>query len=233
MREITEQIRESQDAAEAIQSSVPHKAWVLEGIDGNGQARQIEYTQAELSFFEKQQFMTLLTEFVDKFISGELGISLQQLFEGDLRKRVQIPTEFTGEQAENLLNENAGIIQAIIKVVNALPNLQQEIFLLALGVPRNEREFARQIMIGPVHRGGLTDDQGFEILKTFMTQNAKAIRTFFEERGADLVAHFRREVLEETVDSTVEEEETKTSLDEGTPGGMPLSTSSPAIPVTP
>jgi hypothetical protein len=236
--EVKQQIEESEAAAEAIQPSTETRTWVIEGPDAAGNPITREYIQEELSFFNKQEFITLLTKYVERFISGELGVSLTELFQGDLRSRVNIPTDLSPEAAESMVKENESLIMAVIRVVQSIPELQHQIFLLSLGVPRNERDWAVATMTGPVSRGGLNDDQGFAILKTFVTQNAQAIRDFFAEKGRDFVEHVQRELdlgpeeeVEEEQTEPSEETETTTEPEPiATPGGTPSSISSPDIP---
>jgi hypothetical protein len=168
-----------------------------------------------LSFFEKQDFITLMGGYFDRFAEGEFGISLKEIFGEDVRKQMgEIPTEVSANQAEQIIGDNADLIKAVVKVANTLPDLQLKIIMIALGVPPNERAFVGEILRGPVWRGGLTDDQGFEILHIFITQNAKAIRSFFAQKGRELVDHFREEVLPTEADQNGD-----------SPGSTPSSTS--------
>jgi hypothetical protein len=80
----------------------------------------------------------------------------------------------------------------------------------------------------------LSVDDGFDLLYTFIRQNAKLIRRFFSEKGAELVRVFRTEVLEE-VEGTATEVSTDTpamnqgpGLPTGSPGSTPSSISSGA-----
>lgn len=220
MKDITQTIEESKEASEAINPNGTKRVWHVEGPDGNGVHTERQYTQEELSFFNKQDFVTLINGYVDRFISGELGISLKDLFSGDMRAKVQIPTEFTPEQAESMVSENAEVIEAVIKAINQIPGLQKDIMVLALGVPGGEAPWFKETIGGPVYRGGLTDEHGFDILKTFITQNAKPLQDFFVEKGRDLVDHFRVEVLGQDLST----ETTSPSTD----GGTPSSTTAPS-----
>lgn len=230
MQDITEQIELSELAIAAFDPKVPHRVWQVDGPGPGGEPTQRRYIQAELSFFEKQEFLTLTAKYFNKLISGELGVSLKDLFSSDLRSQVQLPTEFTGEQAESLVNENMEIIQAVINAIQMVPEYQHEVFLLALGVPGNEREWVKMIMKSPVYRGGFTDEQGFEILDTFIRQNAGPIRGFFAEKGRALMETFQSEVLGEQTEapSKTETAETPTS-----PGGtLSSTTATPAVPLS-
>lgn len=250
MRDITSEVAASREAAEALSPSEEIRVWHVKGADANGVEVERQYIQEQLSFFGKQELITLLNSYVDRFISGEFGELLSQLFVGGdaratLRDRIEIPTEFNAEIAEGMVKENAGMIRSIIKAVNELPGLQQEIMMLSLGVPSNERKWATAIITGPVSRGGLDDEQGFDILATFVSQNARHLRSFFVERGRAFVDHVQRELFPETVKEQATEQATEPDpvekstseqpemdQDSDTPGGTPLSTSSQAIPVS-
>lgn len=234
MQDVTEEIRESNAALTAILGDAPHRVWKVEGPDATGAIVTREYVQEELSFFAKQDFFNLVGGFIDKFVKGELGISMKDLFSGDFRQRMQIPTNLSAEEqaahAERMVNENVELIQAVLAVVQKLPDLQKGIFMLALGVPPNERAWATGIITGPVSRGGATDDQAFEILRLFIRYNSEPIRRFFSEKGAELVEEFRSEVLGEEEKPPEEKEETTTEPEApaATPGGTPSSTMQPA-----
>lgn len=231
MREITKEIQNSEDALKAMIPDVPHRIWHVHLRDADGVEWDLRYVQSELSFFEKQDFTTLIGRYFDRFAEGEFGIGIKDIFSDDLRTKIAIPTEVTPEAAEKMVDENTGLIKAIIKVVNELPDLQMKIILIALGVPPKERKAVAESLRGPVWKGGLTDDQGFDILKTFISQNAVAIRDFFLKRARDLVDHFQNEVFPQ---EEAEPEDQKPPSD-GTHGGTPSSISPPesvSIPTT-
>lgn len=216
MKDITQDIQDSESALKAMLPGEAHLVWELNGIDAHGGEHTLRYVQSELSFFEKQDFITLLGGYIDRFANGEFGIDLKDLFSGDLRSQVSIPTDVSAEDAQKAIEENAELIKTLLKVVNSLPQLQVNLMLLALGVPPNERDFVSEILRGPVWKGGLTDDQAIVILKTFISQNAGPIRDFFSQKGQELVEHFQKEVLDKST------EEKSPSGD--TNGGTPSST---------
>lgn len=215
MRDITKEIKDSDDALNAILPEGPWRVWEIRGVDAKGTEHVKRYVQSELSFFEKQDFTTLIGSYFERFAEGEFGIGIKDLFSDEIRSQIAIPTDVSAEDAEQMVEDNAGLIKAIIKVVNELPDLQLKIMMIALGVPPNERKFISEILRGPVVRGGLTDDQGFDILKLFITHNAVVIRDFFLKRARDLVEHAQAELF------PPEQEE---SPSDSTSGGTPSST---------
>jgi hypothetical protein len=245
MQDITEQIKESQDAADAI---VPgsQRAWKLESRDSDGNPVERQFVQEELGFFPKQEFLNLLSDEVDKFVKGDYGIKLGELFKGGVREKLA-PPDLTGasdeakaEAVNSVLENNIEMINAFLHLMRVLPELQKDIIALALGTPRGrERDWFKWAIAEPPSRGGLTDDTAFEILKIFVRQNAKAIRSFFEEKATELVEEVQKAL--ELESSTSEEDSTATSKaaveeppnPDGTSlGGTPSNTGSPTIPTT-
>lgn len=228
--EASDEIARNQAASNMLRPREDARFWKLVGLDGSGQVINRTYTQEVLSYFGKQDLYTLLTDFFDKFISGEFGIKVKDLWESDLRKNMgQITTEASPEQAQRLIDENLEMIKAVFRIVQRLPGLQQEIFVLALGVPENEQDWAKKTMAAPLSRGGLDDDTAFEILKTFVSQNAQPIKDFFSEKGMDFLDHARREILGEASETSEETEPPTTEgPDPDTPGGTLSSITAPS-----
>jgi hypothetical protein len=244
MRDVTEQLQESQAAIMAVEgTSVPKRAWEVKGEDRDHNMIERTYIQEELSFYQVQDFANIGTSYVQKFINGELGVSLKEIFTGDLKQRVQMPSmdDVNAESAEKLIDENTDLILGIIKAINKIPELEMQIMLLSLGVPIGEQKWAETILRGPVSRGGLTRQQGFDLLLTFIKQNTQAVVDFFSQQGREFVEAARKEIMGDDgdEDSEVEEvqEETinppeETVEDADIRGGMPSSTSAPPIPVS-
>lgn len=231
MQDITEQVAEGEAASSWLNPAHPHITWRLEGPDAHGVHTVRDYVQEELSFFAKQDLGILINSYLKRFANGDLGISVKDLFSGDLRQKMKIPDEIDPEVVEKTLQENVEIFKTVTTLIEQIPGIQHQIFVLALGVPPEEQKWAIRVMRGPVARGGLNDDQGFLILKTFLTQNARAIRDFFEEGVRDLRDHAQKEILgEDSVSSDdaneaeKEKTEEETAEHEPSPGGTPSST---------
>lgn len=227
MRELTEQIEEAKQDLERLRPSTGERVWEITGLAAQGEFRRV-YKQEQLSFFGKQEFIVLMNGYVDQFMSGDFGLKVSDLFGGGLRQRLQLPEEVSAEQAEKMVDENEAMIRAISKLVDKIPGFQMEIIILALGVPRDDRTVVAETLRGPVYRGGLTDDQGFGILETFIIQNAKAIRDFFAEKATHLYEVAQRELSDPNQKSDGSESESEASGD--TPGSTLSTTSSQDIP---
>lgn len=223
--EAAEAVRESRAAIEAIEPGIEQRELVFNWTAPDGRPIERAYIQAELGMFPVQEFTTRITEIIESFTEGEMGMKLGELFRGD----VKMPTEFTPEAVDGVVEENIQLIRALIKLVNILPGFQLDIMCLSLGVPRREHDWAKEQMQEPPSRGGLTVEDGFDILKWFIRQNAELLRETLLGKARELADEFRLHVLQE--DPKENEEKSTTEPDQpASPGGTQSSTSSPATP---
>ena len=226
-------VEKAKGAIEALDPSEERRIVKFDLMMPTGVQEERTFIQEPLGFFLVQQFTTMMTDVVEGFVKGEYGVKLGELFRGDIRQQIAMPAELNEESVNNIVTENMQIIEAFLQVIRLLPELQQDIFCLSLGVPRNQREWFKNAISEPPSRGGLTTDEGFDLIKAFIRQNAKHIRRFFEEQAQEVVEEFRLWVLQEEpeqVDSTATEE----TIDHSEPstGGKPSSTSSQPIPAS-
>lgn len=245
VRDLTEQTEESRAAIEALEPSRDPKAlprdlqfhWTLP----DGRPVEKTYTQDELGMFPAQEFTTRVTEIIDSFVKGEFGIKIGELFRGE----VDMPVSLDAESTQSFMDDNEQLIQAFIKLVQILPDFQQDVMVLSLGVPRLEREWAKQQLSEPPHRGGLTVEEGFDILIKFIQQNALLVRETVRGKTQELVDAFRLEVLQQEPSTEDQTSSVSTARDSAltaappttekeptSPGGTPSSTSSPPTPAS-
>ena len=123
---------------------------------------------------------------------------------------------------DSVIEENQAIIDVVFKLVEIAPDFQLDVIALSLGVHPRRVEWFKEAISDPPHRGGLTITEGFDILKTFIRQNASEIRDFFVDEATSLVKEFRLAVGMED-----EEGESDSST-----GGTPSSTTSQDIQVS-
>lgn len=160
------------DLIETVAPSAAHRDQRIIGPDDssfNGFDRT--YTQKPLSFFAKTEFIRVIGKAVDRALSSGDGISFSSLV------------------GSNMLNGGTStdvFIQAIAKLAEDAPDLLKEIYMISLGVPRHERVIVGEIFEMPhddeTGAGGLSDDDGFAIMETFVAQNAKTLTDFFAVR---------------------------------------------------
>lgn len=233
--EATEQIRQSREAIEALEPkghpdrTLTFKGWKLpDGRDAGDRT----YTQAELGMFPAQELVTIISEIVDQFTEGEMGLKIGDLFRGD----VVLPTNFDADAVDAVVEENIQLVKAIIKLIRVLPEFQLDIITLSLGVPRRERQWVKECLQEPPHRGGLKVDEAFDIFIVFVKQNAPLIKETFSGKASELVEVFQLEIMdlspvEDSSDST-DSASSPSGIDPqpASPGGTPSSTSSQPTP---
>jgi hypothetical protein len=151
--------------------------------------RAKNYTQRPLGFFAKTEWFALMTRAIDTMITAEGGGNVAYIMAQMFRGRSQ--TEDSNGAGDGFdmqnLEDAAAFAQAIAKLGSETPEFLKESFCIWLGVPRFEREWAKECMEKLPEEGGLTDDQGFEIIETFVDQNAEAMKGFFFKRIPGMV----------------------------------------------
>lgn len=158
-----------QDPVEVLVPSAEHK----EVTFGTGDL-QMTFVQKPLSFFQKLEVFSVLGSALDKAMSGPDGLTLSDLFDG--------PAKAGAELNERNFRDADTFVRAIAKLVQYTPDLLADLYLIVLGVPKGSRPVVKTIMEMPEDDGGLSDDQGFQILDTFVDQNWEVMTDFFSER---------------------------------------------------
>lgn len=227
--EAADQIRQNRKIIDAVESDVPSRDVTFQWTRPDGQPIERTYTQAELGMFPTQEFAQMVTEVIAKFTQGEMGMKIGDLFRG----QIEVPSITDPDAVNKVIDENIALIQAFIELVRIVPDLQLDILCLSLGVGRAERAWAKEQMQEPPHRGGLTVDDGFDLLKVFIKQNAKLLRETYLGKTRELVETFRLEVLQEDPTKTDSSTEETPTIDQpDSLGSTPSSTSSPPTPAS-
>lgn len=216
------EVQRSREAIEALEPSVTERKVTFNWTLPNGEPTRKEYLQAQLGMFPTQEFTTMVTEILDSFVEGEMGMKIGELFRGD----VAMPVTFDADTVNETISENLQIIKALVKLVRILPDFQLDIICLSLGIPRRERAWAKEQLQEPPSRGGLTVTEGFDLLIVFIRQNASLVKETVTGKARELVDVFRLEILGQ--DPTTEEETAQEEQETDTAGGMPSSTFLPA-----
>jgi hypothetical protein len=146
-----------------------------------------EYVQRPLSFIAKMQWFSLVGEVLDKALSGPEGMSLNSLFNAPGREGQLSMTDFRDADT---------FVQAVGKLLAVAPDFLVRSYSIWLNVPDYERDLVAEIMALPPDEGGLTDDQGMEIIETFIDQNYEALDRFFRERIGSLQKRVQARVEE-------------------------------------
>jgi hypothetical protein len=124
------------------------------------------------------QWFSLVGDVLDKSMSGEGGISVNEILAapGDPRNGLSL-TDFRDADT---------FVRAIGKLVVHAPDFILDSYCIWLGVPGHQRPLVKEVMSFPADEGGLTDDQGLEIIEVFIDQNFDALADFFGGKIATL-----------------------------------------------
>lgn len=202
---LTQQAQESRAAIEAISPSHPPDAMPrvveFDWIKPDGVPVTKTYVQAQLGMFAVEEFTTRITEIIDSFVKGEFGMKIGELFRGE----VEMPVTLDADATQDFVDENEQLIQAAIKLVKIVPALRLDITVLSLGVPRLEMPWAKDCLSEAPYRGGLSVEEGMDILIYFIKQNIPLLRRTLLGKAQELAEEFRLLVAPD------EEEETPTS----------------------
>jgi hypothetical protein len=133
----------------------------------------VTLVQRPLAFFGKLELFSVLGKALDTVLAE--GISIGELLE-----------ETPDRPADELRLQDIQDADTFVKAISVLamhsPELFKELYCVILQVPREHRERVMTIMSDPEDLGGLSDDQGFEIMDTFIAQNGELLKRFFVDR---------------------------------------------------
>lgn len=167
-----EKPEEKEDVLDTIVPKKEPKVWTIGPTD-----IQRTYVQKPLSFIAKMQWFSLVGEVLDKALSGPDGMSLNSLFSTPVRGDALRMADFRDADT---------FVQAIGKLLAAAPEFLVDSYLIWLNVPDYDRDITRDLMKLPPDDGGLTDEQGMEIIEVFLDQNYEALADFFTLRISQL-----------------------------------------------
>jgi hypothetical protein len=144
---------------------VEFEKWEIPGFDE-------PFVQDPLNFFEKNEFLALVARALEDSLAGGADIEavltllgmdedkLRAILKGDMQNLEM------GYIATSLFN-------VITRLITTAPRLLEDLYLIALSVPPEQRPAVRE------HLRQIDDDTGFGILEAFVKQNATTIRDFF------------------------------------------------------
>lgn len=163
---------ETKDVIDTIQPKAEPRTWKL----GKGEHER-EYVQRPLSFFAKMNFFALVGEVIDKAVSGDDGIRVSSLFDSPMGGDGMSLADFRDADM---------FIQGAGKLLSYAPDLLEKSYCIWLDVPDHERPLAIALMSQSVEDGGLSDDDGIEMIEVFIDQNWESIEDFFRNKIASL-----------------------------------------------
>lgn len=173
---------ETTDVIDTITPKAKPKTWKLQQKSPEGEVIEEEsYIQRPMSFLAKMKFFALVGEVIDKSISGDddkEGIRLSALFE--------LPGERGGQLRAEDFREADMFVQGVGKILQYAPDFLEKSYCIWLNIPDFQEDWAISVMNQPVEQGGLTDDDGLEIIEIFIDQNWESLESFFREKIASL-----------------------------------------------
>lgn len=161
---------EAEDVLDVLQPRAEQKEWKF-GPEG----MQVTYVQKPLSFIGKMQWFSLVGEVLDKAMGGENPLTVGNLLSGPGIRN-------TGGLTANDFRDADTFVHAVGKLVRYAPDFLTDSFCIWLNVPLHEREMVKIFMEAPPEEGGLSDEDGLELVERFIDQNYEAIDSFFREK---------------------------------------------------
>jgi hypothetical protein len=171
---------------EDVKKRVAHKEWNVRGKYtikySNGELEDNifdrTYIQKPLSYLAFGEFTGLVGRKLAEAMRGPDGLSLDRLTPGE----ASIPLEFNDGRV-SIANEGDvvdPIIQGIARLASYVPDLMAEAQCIWLRVPNHERIRVVDIWSASTDEGGMTLDEGEEMLNIFIEQNYDELNTFLK-----------------------------------------------------
>ena len=176
-------------AEDDIEKPIAHKEWRFEaryeliiGGEPRNETFSRTYIQKPLSWQAMSEFTGLLGRKLSEAMKGKDGLSIDRMVPGE----AGIPLQFQDGRI-SLANDGTGgidaIVQAFAHLASYVPDLLGESQCIWLRVPRQERAMLIDIWSRPVDEGGMSLDQGEEMLSIFIEQNYDELESFLKRYG--------------------------------------------------
>lgn len=164
---------ETEDVVEILRPKKAPKKWTFsdEGLER-------EYIQRPLSFVRKMQWFSLVGEVLDRAMSGENSLTVNNL--------LSAPTSRSGDLSMADFRDADTFVHAVGKLLIYAPDFLLRSYCIWLNVPDYDQDIAIGLMARPEEEGGLSDDQGLEIIEIFIDQNYEALDRFFRDKIGQL-----------------------------------------------
>lgn len=206
---ITEDILEQNEAAlEAIRPTTPVYKRCFDWLTPSGERKRIEYVQEQLGYFPSQELLTMLTRVMKDITDGKYGINVGELFSQRKELQSAIPADFDEDKINDAIKNYLPIIQGFLHLLEVVPGLQEDVIAISLGVSRDRatRGWFKEQIAAPPRLGGLSMEDGVEIMKAAIEQNGGLLKRFLAEQVQELAEAFMEAVgmgrTEGVVDST-------------------------------
>lgn len=162
------------ETTEVLETLAPEEVYYKLG-EGD---TEITLVQKPLSFFGKIEFFSVVGKAVQKILID--GGSLSELLETpDFDPSVPLSSNVTDADV---------FVKALSKIIESAPELLKDLYLVILAVPKGQRDYYA------LRLEELTDDQGMQILDTFVDQNWEVMVGFFTEKMLPLFNKISKKV---------------------------------------
>lgn len=218
MEDVTEELNKSELVVAKLAAKAPGRWLRFELLDRSGTGFEtVEFYQSQLGLMPMQEFFNRIRREIQNVMSGEYGTSIGELFTGDMAApKIE---GATAADVNKLVSENMTLINAVLDLIQRVPDFELDVYCLALGVHERDVDWVKKGLSQPPYRGGLTIQEGPDIIRTFVRDNAAAVIRFFTE-DVPMIVDDVREILAEA---------SRGSSSDSSTGGMPSSTTSPAM----
>lgn len=165
-----------EEPVDVIDTLVPRaeqRVWKVRDDSGR-EVLERDYVQKPLSYFGKMEFFGLVGEVIDKAMQGENGLRVSSLLSG--------PGFSGGSLNANAFQDADTFVQAIGKILSYAPDFLQKCYVIWWAVPEHERPWVIDVISRAPEKGGLTDEEGIEVIEIFIDQNWEALEGFFRDK---------------------------------------------------
>lgn len=139
------------------------------------------FEQKPLSFMGKMQLFGVLGSALDKVIGKDgQGVSIADLLE--------VPERGDGGFSPDDFKDADTFVRALSRLVSYAPETLGDLYCILLAVPMGQRATIKRIMELPEDEGGLSDEDGVGMLRTFVAQNWDVMVDFFKGPLGGLLA---------------------------------------------
>ncbi len=153
---------ETTETPDVVETLAPSEVYYEIG-EGND---RLVLVQKPLTFFGKIEFFSVVGKAVQEILID--GGSLSELLETpDYDPAVPLASNVTDADV---------FVKALSKIVANGPELLKDLYLVILHVPKGQRDYYA------LRLEELTDEQGMQIIDTFVDQNWEVMVSFFTER---------------------------------------------------
>jgi len=149
---------------------------------------EFEFVQKPLSFIGKLEFFSVMGKALDRAMAGPDGISIADLLE--------VPDRPTGGLSAEDLKDADTFVKGVTKLLVYAPEMIGDLYCVILQVPQGMRDAVKQVMAANEDDGGLSDEDGFAVIETFIDQNWEVLRDFFTQRIGRLVSKIKDQLPE-------------------------------------